>query len=404
LLVGKDPAGAVTGTVLTSVEQHYRSVQETYSAELQHIADVRAWTFIAGGRAQVGQFEVDNRQQDLADAGPSLPEPLVQHVQSDLQRFSVYGYAQWQLADPLSLFGGLSYDYLLFPANHRFAPVLSDEDSRDQWSPKVGLLWKASPSTTLRGAYTRSLGGVSLEQSFQLEPSQIAGINQAWRSLIPESAVGSQAGARLETGAVEWDQRFPTETYLAVRGETGRSVVHRQVGVLDQTFFAEASSTPEHLDFRETTLSITLNQLVGQSGVLGAQYRLSNAQLEDVYPAIPENVPHSFPPYELHPRQDLESTLHQVRLFAGVNYASGLFGQIESLWSAQSNHGYSPARPGDDFWQFNLYAGYRFPGRRVELRLGLLNLTDQDYRLNPLNLTPELPRSRTFVASLRLVF
>ena len=298
----------------------------------------------------------------------------------------------------------MSYDYLLFPANYRLAPVLSGEDDREQWSPKAGLVWKATPSTTFRGAYTRSLGGVSLEQSFQLEPSQVAGINQAWRSLIPESAVGSQAGARLETGAVEWDQRFPTETYLAVRGETGRSEVHRQVGVLDQTFFATASSTPEHLDFRESTLSVTLNQLVGQSGVLGAQYRLSNASLEDVYPNIPENVPHQIPPFQLRPRQELESTLHQVRLFAGVNHASGLFGQIESLWSSQSNQGYSPARPGDDFWQFNVYAGYRFPKRRAEVRVGVLNLGDQDYRLNPLNLTPELPRSRTFVASLKLAF
>jgi len=33
-----------------------------------------------------------------------------------------------------------------------------------------------------------------------------------------------------------------------------------------------------------------------------------------------------------------------------------------------------------------------------------LNLFDGDYRLNPLNLHAELPRARTFVASLRLSF
>ena len=36
--------------------------------------------------------------------------------------------------------------------------------------------------------------------------------------------------------------------------------------------------------------------------------------------------------------------------------------------------------------------------------LGILNLTDRDYRLNPLNLTTELPRTRTFYASLRFSF
>jgi hypothetical protein len=115
-------------------------------------------------------------------------------------------------------------------------------------------------------------------------------------------------------------------------------------------------------------------------------------------------VPHFFPPDELKPRQNLESTLHQMHLFAALNHESGCFGRLEALWSTQSNHGYQPDRPGDSFWQFNVFAGYRFPNRRVEIQLGLLNIADQDYRLNPLNLTPELPRDRTFVASLRLNF
>jgi len=36
--------------------------------------------------------------------------------------------------------------------------------------------------------------------------------------------------------------------------------------------------------------------------------------------------------------------------------------------------------------------------------VGVLNLSDRDYHLNPLNLTAELPRQRTFYASLRLSF
>jgi outer membrane receptor protein involved in Fe transport len=35
--------------------------------------------------------------------------------------------------------------------------------------------------------------------------------------------------------------------------------------------------------------------------------------------------------------------------------------------------------------QMNAFAGYRSPRRRAELRLGLLNLTDRDYRLSPPN-------------------
>ena len=37
-----------------------------------------------------------------------------------------------------------------------------------------------------------------------------------------------------------------------------------------------------------------------------------------------------------------------------------------------------------DFFQENLYVGWRFFHRRAELMLGLLNLSGQNYQLNPL--------------------
>ena len=98
------------------------------------------------------------------------------------------------------------------------------------------------------------------------------------------------------------------------------------------------------------------------------------------------------------------ATLHQLHLFAAYNHPSGFFSQVQSLWSIQSNSGYSPAEPGDDFWQFNAFVGYRFPRRYVELTVGVLNLTDRDYRLNPLTLYAELPRERTAVVNLKINF
>jgi hypothetical protein len=96
--------------------------------------------------------------------------------------------------------------------------------------------------------------------------------------------------------------------------------------------------------------------------------------------------------------------LHQLSLSAIFNHPSGFFSEAEALWWAQDNHGYSPALPGDDFWQFNLFAGYRFPRRRAEVSIGLANLTGEGYRLNPLSLYGELPRGRTFVANLKFNF
>ena len=71
---------------------------------------------------------------------------------------------------------------------------------------------------------------------------------------------------------------------------------------------------------------------------------------------------------------------------------------------AQDNSGYGSTEPGDDFWQLNAFAGYRFPRRKAEVMIGLLNITDQDYRLNPLNIYNELPRERTLAFRFRLNF
>ena len=102
--------------------------------------------------------------------------------------------------------------------------------------------------------------------------------------------------------------------------------------------------------------------------------------------------------------QDQRALLHQVSLTANFHHRSGLFAQWETAWYHQNSSGYLPTLATEDFWQHNAMVGYRFPRRQAELRVGLLNLTDADYRLNPLNLHADLPRGRTLAVSLRLNF
>jgi hypothetical protein len=157
----------------------------------------------------------------------------------------------------------------------------------------------------------------------------------------------------------------------------------------------------QNLDFREQTLAFTLNQLVGREWSFGAQYRLSRAELDTLYPEIPATA--QFAP-GIAREESVESILHQVQLNALYNHASGFFAGASAIWNQQSNRGYTPDRPGDDFWQFNVEAGWRLFRRRVEVRTGVLNLAGHDYRLNPLNLTAELPHGREFFALLRVNF
>jgi hypothetical protein len=93
-----------------------------------------------------------------------------------------------------------------------------------------------------------------------------------------------------------------------------------------------------------------------------------------------------------------------VNVYALFNHPCGFFSKVEAVWSAQSNAGYAVDMPGDDFMQVNAFAGYRLPRRLAEFQVGVLNIGDRDYKLNPLNLYSELPRERTFVAEVKFNF
>src|ERR1041385_1435155 len=124
---------------------------------------------------------------------------------------------------------------------------------------------------------------------------------------------------------------------------------------------------------------------------MGAYYRLSRAVLKDNYVDVADGLLF----VNFTPRQRLEGVLHQVNLYAIYNHPSGFFAKGEANWYGQNSEGYTPDLPTQDFWQFNALFGYRFPRRKAEVTLGVLNITDQNYHLNPLNFYNEPPRERT---------
>ena len=375
----------------------YRSELEAYTAELQQIYELGKHTLIGGARYQAGSSDTDT------ELNPIIGSPINQHIETDLDRISVYAYDHWQPWKQLQLTAGISYDRLHYPLNNDTVPVSDGEDTKDQFSPKVGFIYAPWRDTHLRGAYTRSLGGVYFDQSLRLEPTQIAGFNQAFRSLVPESVAGLVPGTEFQTFGLGLDHLVrKTRTYLAVEAELLQSEGDRRIGVLTNSFFLvpdSPSSTRQSLDFEERTLRFTVNQLLSEEWSLGASYRRSEADFESFLTDVPRNVPGA-----AGVNRDVTAILHQVRLFANFNHPSGLFASVNGLWTQQSNQGYQPDIPGDDFWQLNLYAGWRFWRRHAEVRVGLLNVTDEDYQLNPLNLYNELPRDRTLAVNLKFYF
>jgi hypothetical protein len=88
----------------------------------------------------------------------------------------------------------------------------------------------------------------------------------------------------------------------------------------------------------------------------------------------------------------------------GHHHPSGFFARWESVWTRQSNQEDVASLSGDNFWQHNVWLGWRFHRRDAEISFGVLNLTGQDYRLHPLNYNQETYRDRTVVLSANFRF
>ena len=414
LLIHRDlDSGLIDGVLPTQshplfLNQRYRSELEIYSVEAQHIWQTHRFTTIIGARWQTGEFDTENfntfgdQGNDSGDLA-LFPTALSQNASAKFNRENIYAYEHWQMLDSLRIIGGVSYDRLVIPENFRSAPFRDSTETHYHLLPKAGMIWTPLAGTTLRAGYSQSVGGASIDQSFQLEPSQVAGFNQAYRSLIPESFGGGSSGATFTTYGISLEQKIPTRTYLALQGEILQSGVDRVVGAYEfsDNYLDLVSGTREKLDYTEWSITGSAHQLVGRDWSLGLVYRLAHARLVDRFPEITPDVAAGTGFTE---RSDLRGLFHTLDLQAIYQNPCGFFARGDALWRHQDNAGYTTDLTGDDFWQLNVQAGWRFLHRRAEFSAGVLNITGQDYRLSPLNLYAELPRDRVFFTQLKFQF
>jgi hypothetical protein len=254
-----------------------------------------------------------------------------------------------------------------------------------------------TPELTLRGIFSRGVGGVSLDESFRLEPTQLAGFNQSFRSIVPEPLVGSVSAPANQIAGAALDVKLRTRTYLGLQADFLQSQIRQSIGAFN--FSADVPPAPagpttthETLDYNERSLTFAAHQLVSDEWSFGALGSFTRSELKTLHPDLPGSLPEAI-------HNEVADLLH-ASIFALYNHSSGFFGRGEGHWYHQRNTDY----PSSEFYQANLFVGWRFPRRHGEISLGVLDLNDSDYRLNPLNLHPEFARERTYVGRVNFTF
>jgi len=387
---------------------------EIYTAEIQHILQSDRNLIVAGGRLQAGKFETESILSLVRpnfSGGFSTPAAL-QRTEADFQRMTVYGYDYWNATRDLTLIGGFSWDTIEHPDNFRNPPVNDRQREEDRLSGKLGFTYAPSRRFTMRGVYTEGMGGVTFDESVRLEPVQLAGFNQAYRTVISESLAGSVENPLYKIMGLSVEGTFPTRTWWGANVRVIEQDVDRTIGAftgydagvfpITPAFFPDSAS--QKLDYREVALGVTLNQLIGNEFAVGAGYRITRSDLRTVFPELVASG---------EPFADLKdgATLHEITLNAHWNSPTGLFATVEANWYLQDldddPQGLTPGelpRAGDDTLQINALIGYRFNRNQCEVSAGVLNIGDNDYRLSPLNPYGNIARERTAVIRCRINF
>ncbi len=380
-----------------------------YSGEVQHIQQWEKNTLLLGGRWQQGTIDTDTRLSVIRpNFSGGFPTPAAeQHISSDYLRTGLYAYDYWHVLPSLTLIGGASWDLLDHPENFRNPPVSDKQRTDDKLSGKLGFTYNPSRYLTVRGLAAEGLGGLTFDESVRLEPSQLAGFNQAYRTVISESLAGSVEAPEYQILGLSAEGSLPSKTWWGVSANVIKQDVDRTLGAFTGYDLGAESptgvsyfpdGTPQHLEYLEESLSFTVNQLIGEEFSVGGLYRVTRSDLQSELTDLQNS-----------PGTDTtdKATLQEISLYGNWYSPTGFFAHAEANGYHQSlddDPSSAVSRSGDEFIQFNAWAGYRFDRNLCEITAGVLNIGDTNYQLSALNPHAEIARERTFFVLCRLSF
>jgi len=413
--------GAIEDVEHLPLNFDYNAKFETYTSELQQIITMDDNTLVFGGRFQTGQFATSSDLQNVDPSqAPFFSNALSnQYASVGLERLNFYAYDTWHIAPWASLTGGVTYDRLLYPENFRSPPIDNRMQKLEKVLPKLGIILQPLEGTVLRAAYMQAISGASFDESVRLEPTEVAGFTQAYRELASESIIGSQAGNVYNIIGVSLEQKLKTRTFLGIEYDDLRQNNQQTLGAfasLDSSGNYPTEILPSSLAvndrYREQVLTATANQLVGKDWSFGARYSYTISDLNQQEPDLQAALrtggaisPSALNAISRGAYSDSASSLSQLVLSALYNNPLGFFSTADARWYKQNNRVLDFSSPASsNFWQFDWIVGYRFYRNQCEVSAGILDINDVDYKLDPLNPYEDLPRSRTFVARIKIAF
>jgi len=338
--VGTTPMGPVVFTEDRDEEF------DSYHAEGQYIFRSDRMNLVAG--AGHTDQNLDGELTTTLTSGPMPLDGSTTYPEAEVQHTNGYAYAFLEPFSSLDLTLGLSAD-----------SYDAGEIDTDQINPKIGLLWQATQSLTLRGAAFRVLKR-TLVTNQTIEPTQIAGFTQFFDD--PTAADAKRYGIGLDYAVTP---RLSFGAELAYNDMT-RPLPQSSGGTRDEDY--------EEYHHRSFLYWALHPRVAVSTEYLFDSYRLDNDQMIIGRP--------------------IKLKTHTLPLTLSYFHPNGLYAKARGIYINQElERRLDSALPAetlkDDFAMLDFSLGYRLPNRYGLINLSMTNVFDTHFNYQDMNfLTP----------------
>jgi hypothetical protein len=353
--------------------------QDGYSGELSHLFSSQYVNTVAGA----GYFNIE-QDRIASDIGsyPGNPDfgippttffDLTDKTKTDVDHINTYLYSYVKPLKNLTLTIGASVDF--FKSDERGGN--ENDLEKDQFNPKIGIVWNPFSNTIVRGAAFRTLKRTLITDQ-TLEPTQVAGFNQFFDDF-------DATETWVYGGAI--DQKFSQSLYGGVE------YFRRELEVPFFTLTSEGVIQLNHVDWKEDIGRAYLYWTPHRWVALKAEYRYEKFERDPEFNSNINSVKtHSFP--------------------MGINFShpSGVSASLGVTYYDQKGEfqreevGIQPIEQGsDDFWVADAAISYRLPKRYGFLTVGVTNLFDEKFQYADTDLdNPRIQPERSIFAKVTL--
>lgn len=355
------------------VDQSIRRRQNLAQADAQFILDRELVSFVAG--SSVRHDTIGGRERGRITSEGSSPELSFVRgfdFKSDatIQQLThrTYLYSTWHLTDDLDVDLGATYTWLDFSDNALNSPFVDEGYDKDQLSPKAGLMYQITSSTSLRGAYAKTLDRTDRGNIGPLEPTFVGGFNQVFDGI---------QGSKQEFWAVGIDQSISaTDSFVGINYQK------RYIDLNNPFVGAGLSFEQPTGELSEDRFTIDTIGRAKEDRIATYLYQILSDEftftLDYVWEFFEEGAPL--------PEIQTNFVKNQLNYF----HPSGVFALGQASWRGQERAGAFEPNDKQNFWLFDIGVGYEFDNRRGAVTVLFNNIFDKSFKYSS-------PRDEQFI-------